>query len=76
MEALSGFRQKLTTNDINAVHVLQLIILPAVEELQVDPVTRGKWIDYSAYDAKATWQLAQCLRKALQVNTYVLLFFS
>lgn len=48
---------------------LQLIILPPVEELQTDPDTRARWIDYSAYDAKATWQLAQALRKALMVSS-------
>lgn len=47
---------------------VQLTILPPVEELQTDPETRAKWIDYSAYDAKATWQLAQALRKALMVS--------
>ena len=46
---------------------VQLTILPPVEELQTDPETRAKWIDYSAYDAKATWQLAQALKKALFV---------
>lgn len=48
--------------------MVQLTILPPVEELQTDPSTRGKWIDYSAYDAKATWQLAQALRKQLMVG--------
>lgn len=48
--------------------MVQLTILPPVEELQTDPSTRGKWIDYSAYDAKATWQLAQALRKQLMVS--------
>lgn len=48
--------------------LMQLTILPPVEELQTDPATRAKWIDYSAYDAKATWQLAQALRKALLVS--------
>ena len=47
---------------------MQLTVLPPVEELQNDPQTRAKWIDYSAYDAKATWQLAQALRKQLMVS--------
>ena len=47
---------------------VQLTVLPPVEELQTDPQTRSKWIDYSAYDAKATWQLAQALKKQLMVR--------
>ena len=47
---------------------VQLTVLPPVEELQTDPQTRVKWIDYSAYDAKATWQLAQALKKQLMVR--------
>ncbi len=47
---------------------MQLIVLPPVEELQTDESTRAKWIDYSAYDAKATWQLAQALKKALEAS--------
>lgn len=50
---------------------VQLTILPPVEELQTDPQTRAKWIDYSAFDAKATWQLAQALKKQLMVGTVV-----
>lgn len=49
---------------------VQLIVLPPVEDLQSDEATRAKWVDYSAYDAKATWQLAQALRKELQVASY------
>lgn len=48
---------------------MQLTVLPPVEELQTDPQTRAKWIDYSAYDAKATWQLAQALKKQLKVSS-------
>lgn len=48
---------------------VQLTVLPPVEELQTDPQTRAKWIDYSAYDAKATWQLAQALKKQLKVSS-------
>lgn len=48
---------------------VQLTVLPPVEELQSDPQTRAKWIDYSAYDAKATWQLAQALKKQLKVGS-------
>ena len=48
---------------------VQLTVLPPVEELQTDPQTRAKWIDYSAYDAKATWQLAKALKKQLEVST-------
>ena len=48
---------------------VQLTVLPSVEELQTDPQTRAKWIDYSAYDAKATWQLAQALKQQLKVGS-------
>ena len=51
------------------VWAVQLTVLPLVEELQTDPQTRAKWIDYSAYDAKATWQLAQALKKQLKVGS-------
>lgn len=50
---------------------MQLTVLPPVEELQTDPQTRAKWIDYSAYDAKATWQLAQALKKQLMVRSVI-----
>ncbi|KAL3138383.1 hypothetical protein ABBQ32_006185 [Trebouxia sp. C0010 RCD-2024] len=50
----------------------KLTVLPPVEELQTDPQTRAKWIDYSAYDAKATWQLAQALKKQLMARPCVM----
>lgn len=28
-----------------------------MEQLQVDPETKWRWVNYSAYDAKATWDL-------------------
>ena len=40
-------------------------VLPDMEELQKDPHTRRNWIDYSAYDAKATWNLYHALRTKL-----------
>lgn len=52
------------------VVLMQLPVLPAVEDLQTDEATRARWIDYSAYDAKATWQLCQALRKELKVGSY------
>lgn len=55
------------------VLLMQLTVLPAVEDLQTDEATRARWIDYSAYDAKATWQLTQALRKELKVGSYQLL---
>ena len=39
--------------------------LPPVEELQRHPLTRGRWIEYSAYDAAATWMLWHQLRGQL-----------
>lgn len=54
---------------------MQLTVLPAVEDLQTDEATRARWIDYSAYDAKATWQLCQALRKELKVRFYTSVMF-
>lgn len=39
----------------------KLILLPSVEELQSSPDTRWDWVNYSAYDAKATWDLHEAL---------------
>ncbi|KAK9806725.1 hypothetical protein WJX72_000669 [[Myrmecia] bisecta] len=39
----------------------KVIELPAIEVLQTDAMVRGDWINYSAYDAKATWELHQAL---------------
>eukprot|EP00889_Picochlorum_renovo_P004618 jgi/Picre1/31648/NNA_006999.t1 len=39
----------------------KLIILPPIEELQSSEETRWDWINYSAYDAKATWELHEAL---------------
>ena len=39
----------------------KLIILPPIEELQSSPDTRWDWVNYSAYDAKATWDLHEAL---------------
>jgi hypothetical protein len=33
-----------------------------------DPVTCWKWVDYSAFDAKATWDLFHSLRERLEAN--------
>ena len=39
----------------------KLILLPPIEELQSSPDTRWDWVNYSAYDAKATWDLHEAL---------------
>ena len=39
----------------------KLILLPSVEELQRGTETRWDWVNYSAYDAKATWDLHEAL---------------
>ena len=49
--------------------VLQLTVLDPVEVLQLCPERRCKWISYSAYDAKATWQLSQALKAKLKVQS-------
>ena len=48
--------------------MLQLTVLDPVEVLQLCPERRCKWISYSAYDAKATWQLSQALQAKLKVQ--------
>ena len=47
--------------------LMQLRVLPSVEELQVDPEKREAWINYSAFDAMSTHQLSEALRFKLQV---------
>eukprot|EP00887_Chlorella_sp_A99_P005000 scaffold4.g5000.t1 len=46
----------------------RLMILPAVEELQRDPETKWKWVNYSAYDAKSTLLLYSALRWELEAT--------
>ncbi|KAG1666153.1 hypothetical protein FOA52_011565 [Chlamydomonas sp. UWO 241] len=43
----------------------KLIELPPIQELHTDALYRDKWIDYSALDAKATWELREALYRAL-----------
>ncbi len=45
--------------------VLQLVKIPAMEELHTSEETRSGWINYSAFDAKSTHQLYQCLSQQL-----------
>ena len=51
-------------------------MLPPVEELQTEPDTRAPWINYSAFDAKATYELGQVSllgdRRFLQLNGLLL----
>ena len=42
------------------------MILPPVEEIQEDPESRDKWIEYSALDAQATWFLRESLEAKLR----------
>lgn len=42
--------------------------LPPIDEIQRDPEQRDKFIDYSAFDAKATFKLFEVLRDQLQVG--------
>lgn len=43
----------------------KLTVLPPVHELQKDEDTKWRWINYSAYDAKSTWDLYMALSKQL-----------
>lgn len=45
----------------------KLTVVPPVDVLQEDPETRSQWIDYSAFDAKATWYLYQALKVRIDV---------
>lgn len=44
----------------------KLTVLPPVEQLQLEENTRERWIDYSAFDAKATWDLHQALEASVR----------
>jgi len=44
----------------------KLSTLPPMDEIQMDPESRFRWIFYSALDAKATWELFGALRDALE----------
>lgn len=37
-------------------------------QISSDPVQRWKWVDYSAFDAKATWDLYHSLREKLAAS--------
>lgn len=50
----------------------QLTILPPVHELQRGADTRWRWVNYSAFDAKSTWDLYQRLRHELMAMAAVL----
>jgi hypothetical protein len=39
-----------------------------VSQTAGDPVQRWKWVDYSSFDAKATWDLYHSLRARLEVT--------
>ena len=42
------------------------VILPPIDEIQVDPTQRETWIEYSALDAQATWFLRESLEAKLR----------
>ena len=42
------------------------IEVPPIQEIQTDPESRCGWIDYSAYDAEATWELWNALERRLK----------
>jgi len=42
------------------------VVLPPVQEIQVDPEQRQTWIEYSALDAQATWFLRESLEAKLR----------
>ena len=50
----------------------QLVTLPPVHELQRGEDTRWRWVNYSAFDAKSTYDLYQRLRQELMAMEAVL----
>lgn len=42
------------------------VSLPPVEEIQLDPLKRTEWIEYSTLDAAATWHLREVLEQNLK----------
>lgn len=45
--------------------------LPPVEQIQRDPAARDHWIDYSTYDAEATFGVRESLYKTLQSTDWI-----
>jgi DNA polymerase-1 len=43
----------------------KLTVLPPVEELQRGEATRWRWVNYSAWDARSTWELHAALEEKL-----------
>jgi DNA polymerase-1 len=46
-------------------------VLPPLDELQRDPATRDAWIEYSTYDAEATWKLRAALEAKLRAMHWI-----
>lgn len=46
--------------------------LPEVETLQTNEETRDGWINYSAFDAKATYELYDALRDQLSSTPWIM----
>ena len=46
-------------------------MLPPLDELQRDPATRDAWIEYSTYDAEATWKLRAALEAKLRAMHWI-----
>ena len=42
------------------------ILMPPVDDLQTNPLSRPEWIQYSCYDAQGTWELYQNLASKLR----------
>lgn len=43
---------RLPNDSLHPLALVQLLVLPAVEELQRGEETRWRWVNYSAFDAK------------------------
>lgn len=45
--------------------------MPSLEDIQRDPLALAKWVDYSTYDAEATWLLRAKLEGFLRARPWV-----
>jgi hypothetical protein len=49
----------------------KILVLPPLMDLQMDPSTRPRWIEYSSRDALSTWQLFRHLEQQLKKRPWL-----
>jgi hypothetical protein len=47
------------------------VILPPLDEVQRDPVLWNAWVEYSTYDAEATWRIREILEEKLRARPWI-----